>query len=435
MEKSSSPNSGNLNNSSNLNSRNTNNSSNLNLDNLNNSNNLNSSNFENRVSENKISQISENMANSNIIIPTIKNLVENAFKIKASDLHIRVGQKPRFRIKGELIIIKEYIKITKELFNNFLEEILTLSQRKVLAQTKEIDSAIFYPGLVRCRVNCFDSVNGGAMALRLMSLKVPSIDELELPQILKEIVSNPQGLILVTGPTGTGKTTTVAAMMRHLNENFNKHIITIEDPIAFVHPSHKCLITQREVGLHTHNFNQALRAALREDPDIIMIEELRDRNTVETVLQAAQTGHLVLSTLHTRNALDVINRLVNLYNPDAQYPIRIQLVESLIAVISQTLIKTVDNNLIPINDILINTPTMQDYLLKNNKDEALKLMEDDLNGMQIMNEVIYELLLEGRININEAFKNSPDPAELERRIRTGGIEGHSSAREWMKYNE
>jgi twitching motility protein PilT len=305
----------------------------------------------------------------------------------------------------------------------------------MLAQNKELDAAIFYPGLVRCRINCFDTLNGGAITIRLISLTVPSIDELRLPQILKKIVSQPKGLILVTGATGTGKTTTVAAMIRYLNDNFNKHIITIEEPIAFVHSSHKCLITQREVGLHTHNFNQALRGALREDPDVIVIEELRDKITVETVLQAAQTGHLVLSTLHTRGALDVISRLVNLYNPEQQYPVKIQLVESLIAVISQSLVKTVNNKLIPVNDILINTPTMQDYLLNNRKEEALQLMENNLNGMQIMNEAIYVELLKGTIGLTEALKVSPDPTELERRIRTGGVEGHSSAREWMEINE
>ncbi len=409
--------------------------------NINNSSNLNLDHFEELSGDLNISQLPTTFGkNSEFsspvnLIPTIKNLVENAVRIKASDLHIRVGQKPRFRIKGDLIIIKEYEKITREIFNNFLEEILTLSQRKILAQTKELDTAIFYSGLVRCRINCFDTLNGGGIVLRLISLKIPSIDELELPQILKQIVSNSQGLILVTGATGSGKTTTVAAMIRHLNENFNKHIITIEDPISFVHPSHKCLVTQREVGLHTHHFNQALRSALREDPDVIVIEELRDRITVETVLQAAQTGHLVLSTVHTRSAFDVVNRLVNLHNPDQQYPVKIQLIESLVAVISQSLVKTIDNNLMAVNDILINTPTMQDYLLNNNKDEALKLMEDDLNGMQIMNQAIYEALLEAKINLNEALKVSPDPAELERRIRTRGLEGHSSARQWMKFNE
>lgn len=367
------------------------------------------------------------------IVPTVKKMVEDACAAKASDIHIRVGLVPRFRIRGELIVTDGYKKTTREIFNNYLAEILTLAQRKRLAQTRELDVAILYPGLVRCRVNCFDSLNGGAIVLRLISLEIPSIEQLNLPQILKQIVTQPDGLILVTGATGTGKSTTIASMINYLNQNCNKHIVTIEDPISFVHSSDQCLITQREVGLHTHHFHEALRSALREDPDIIVISELRDKISVETVLRAAQTGHLVLSTLHTRSAIDVVNSLVSLYHPDEHYSIKIQLLECLVAVISQSLARTVYNSLIPVNEILINTPTMKDYLLHNNKEEALQLMEDDLDGMQVMNQSIYEALLKGTININEGLNISSDPEELERRIRTRGIEGHSSAREWMEY--
>ncbi|NES85060.1 MAG: PilT/PilU family type 4a pilus ATPase, partial [Moorea sp. SIO2B7] len=286
--------------------------------------------------------------------------------------------------------------------------------------------------LVRCRVNCFESLTGGAIVLRLISLNVPKIDELMLPQVFKDIASQSQGLVLVTGPTGSGKSTTIAAMIQHLNETEKKHIVTIEDPIEFIHSSQKCLISQREVGLHTHEFHKALRSVLREDPDIILIGEMRDRITVNTALQAAQTGHLVFGTLHTRNAINSVNRLLNLYNADEQQAMRIQIVESLVAVIAQLLLPTTDNRRLAVHDILINTLTMKDYLLKGEETEALQLMEtDNFEGMQVINQAIYEQLLMGRFTIEEARKASPDMADLERRIRTGGMDAKSSPREWM----
>lgn len=365
-------------------------------------------------------------------VATIKQMVKEAHAHDASDIHIRVGHVPRFRIRGELFVVEGHARITPEIFEAYLTEILSSAQRKLFAETKEMDTAIFYPGFLRCRVNCFDSLTGGAIVLRLISLDIPTIDGLQLPPVLKMIVSKPQGLVLVTGPTGCGKSTTLAAMMRHLNETVHKHIVTIEDPIEYVHTSQKCLISQREVGLHTHEFFRALRSVLREDPDIILIGEMRDRITVNTALQAAQTGHLVLGTLHTRNAIDAVNRLLNLYNPDEQPAMRVQIVESLVAVIAQLLLPTTDNHRLAVHDILINTPAMQDYLLKGEEDEAFRLMETDtMEGMQVMNQALYDQLLTGRLTIENALKASLDPSALERMLRTGGIDATSSAREWM----
>ncbi len=363
---------------------------------------------------------------------TIKHMVKEAHAHKASDIHVRVGQIPRFRIRGEMVVAKGYPKVTPEMFEAFLTEMLIPSQRKEFAETKELDTAIYYPGFLRCRVNCFESLTGGAIVLRLISLEIPSIDDLGLPQILKDIVHKPQGLVLVTGPTGCGKSTTLAAMIRHLNETAYKHIVTIEDPIEYVHSSQKSLISQREVGLHTNEFNQALRAVLREDPDVILIGEMRDRITVNTALQASQTGHLVFGTLHTRSAINAINRLLNLYPPEEHTVMRVQIVESLVAVIAQLLLPTTDKKRLAVHDILINTPAMQDYLIKGEDDEAFRLMESNTNeGMQVMNQAIYEHLLNGKFTIEEAVKASPDPHELERQIRSGGIDSAASARDWM----
>lgn len=362
---------------------------------------------------------------------TIEQMVRDAHARHSSDIHIRVGHAPRFRIRGQMIPVKEYPKVTPELFEAYLKEMLNPQQRKQFSENKELDTAIYYPGFLRCRVNCFETLTGGAIVLRLITLNIPTIDELRLPQVLKSLIGKHQGLILVTGPTGSGKSTTLAAMIRHLNETEPKHIISIEDPIEYVHPSQKCLISQRELGLHTYDFHTALRAALREDPDVVLIGEMRDRTTIETALQAAQTGHLVLGTLHTRNAINAINRLLNMYPPEEQGPMRIQITESLVAVIAQLLLPTTDGRRTAIHDILINTPAMQDYLLKGNEDDAFHLMATDTaEGMQIMNVALYEQVLNGRITIEDALNVSPDPSDLERRMRTGGYDASQSPRDW-----
>ncbi|MEG4532472.1 PilT/PilU family type 4a pilus ATPase [Microcoleus sp. D2_18a_D3] len=356
-------------------------------------------------------------------VSTIEQMVRDAHAASASDIHIRVGQVPRFRIRGVMQVATNHPKVTPEIFEHYLAEILTPEQRKQFATTKELDSAIFYPGFVRCRLNCFDSLSGGALVLRLISLEIPTIDSLRLPEVFKNIILRSQGLILVTGPTGSGKSTTVAAMIDHLNQMEQKHVVTIEDPIEFIHPSKKCLVSQREVGLHTHEFQQALRAVLREDPDVILIGEMRDRVTINTALQAAQTGHLVLGTLHTRSAINAINRLLNLYPPEEQQAMRIQICDSLVAVIAQLLLPTVDNRRVAVHDILVNTPAMRDYLMKGADDEAFRLMEHDTyEGMQIINQGLYKLVLEGRVTIEEAAKTSPEASDLDRRLRTGGYD-------------
>jgi twitching motility protein PilT len=360
-------------------------------------------------------------------VSTIEQMVRDAHSAGASDIHIRVGQVPRFRIRGVMQVAISHPKVTPEIFEHYLAEILTPEQRKQFATSKELDSAIFYPGFVRCRLNCFDSLSGGALVLRLISLEIPTIDSLRLPEVLKSIILRSQGLILVTGPTGSGKSTTVAAMIDHLNQMEQKHVVTIEDPIEFIHPSKKCLVSQREVGLHTHEFQQALRAVLREDPDVILIGEMRDRVTINTALQAAQTGHLVIGTLHTRSAINALNRLLNLYPPEEQQAMRIQICDSLVAVVAQLLLPTVDNRRVAVHDILVNTPAMQEYLMKGDDDQAFRLMEHDTyEGMQIINEALYKLVLEGRVTIEEAAKTSPEASDLDRRLRTGGYDPASA---------
>ena len=363
---------------------------------------------------------------------SIEQMVRDAHARQASDIHIRIGELPRFRIRGQMVQPRDQLKVTPELFEKYLTEILSPKQRQEFEQHKELDTAIFYPGFLRCRVNCFETLTGGAIVLRLISLEVPSIEGLGLPEVLKHLVSQPQGLILITGPTGSGKSTTLAAMLRHLNETMTRHVVTIEDPIEYVHPSQKCLISQREVGLHTHEFFQALRAVLREDPDVILIGEMRDRTTVETALKAAQTGHLVLGTLHTRNAINSLNRLLNIYNPDEQPAMRVQITESLVSIVAQQLIPTTDGRRTAVHEILINTPAMQDYLLKGQETDAFQLMETDTNqGMQVMNQALCDLVLLGKISPDDAVRASPDAGDLRRRVRNEGFDpARSSNREF-----
>ncbi|MDJ0733860.1 MAG: PilT/PilU family type 4a pilus ATPase [Nostocaceae cyanobacterium] len=370
-------------------------------------------------------------------IISIQQMLGDAHTQQASDIHIRVGEVPRFRVRGQMLAYHLGEMVTPQIFEAYLKEILTPSQRQKFAQSKELDTAIFYPGFLRCRVNCFETLTGGAMVLRLITLNVPSIDSLGLPCVLKQIVSRNQGLILVTGPTGSGKSTTLAAMINYLNHTTQKHIVTIEDPIEYVHSSQQCLISQREVGLHTHEFNQALRSVLREDPDVILIGEMRDRLSLETALKAAQTGHLVLGTLHTKNAISTIHRLLNIYNPDEQAGMRVQILDSLVAVISQLLIPTTDGRRTAAMEVLINTPAMQDYLLKGEETEAFQLMEENSNeGMQIMNQALCQLMLSGIISIEDAVNASPDVGDLRRRTRNDGLDpSQSTARDFdANYN-
>ncbi|HEY9908039.1 MAG TPA: PilT/PilU family type 4a pilus ATPase [Thermosynechococcaceae cyanobacterium] len=363
---------------------------------------------------------------------SIEQMVRDAHARQASDIHIRVGELPRFRIRGQMLQPRDQQKVTPELFQQYLTEILTPQQRQTFERDKELDTAIFYPGFLRCRVNCFEALSGGAIVLRLISLEVPSIDLLGLPPVLKGMMEEAQGLILITGPTGSGKSTTLAAMVRHLNETMAKHVVTIEDPIEYVHTSYKSLISQREVGLHTHEFNQALRAVLREDPDVILIGEMRDRATVDTALKAAQTGHLVLGTLHTRSAIGAINRLLNIYTPEEQPAMRIQITESLLSVVAQQLVSTTDGRRTAVHEILINSPAMQDYLLKGEETEAFQLMEVDTNlGMQVMNQALCDLVLLGKISPDDAVRASSDAGDLRRRVRNEGFDpGRSANREF-----
>jgi twitching motility protein PilT len=343
-------------------------------------------------------------------------LVRAAFDKGFSDVHLGVGEVPRYRNRGE-IEATEWPEIDHETFFSWLREILTEAEIAQFQETLDFDGATQYE-FARVRINIFDSLHGPAMVLRLIPLKILTLEQLNLPPVFKDICHYHKGLVLVTGPTGSGKSTTLAAMIDYINKEMPKHIITIEDPIEFIHKSQKALIKHREVGIHTLKFDNALKAALREDPDLILVGEMRDKETVNTALKAAQTGHLVMGTLHTNSAVKTIERILSLYNPSEQEPMRVSLAESLVGVIAQGLCRTTDGKRAAFHDVLINTDAIKDYIRKGEIDEIEAIIPKcTFDGMCTMNQSLYKLYEAGRITEEVALEMSPKPNEMAQMLR------------------
>jgi twitching motility protein PilT len=349
--------------------------------------------------------------------PTLAHLVKDAYEQGCSDLHLGVNEAVRFRSRGLIVIQDQYPVPDVPTFNSWLNEIMDEKQQAVFKDTLEFDGATQYE-FARCRINVFESLRGTAMVLRLIPLKILTIDQLGLPEVFRELCYTHKGLILVTGPTGSGKSTTMAAMVDFINAEMPKNLISIEDPIEFVHQSKKAIIKQREVGIHTHKFDNALKASLREDPDVILIGEMRDRDTVNTALKAAQTGHLVFGTLHTNSAVKTIERILNLYNPDEQGPMRVQVAESLVAVIAQSLVRTTDGKRAAVHEIMVNTDAIRDFIKRGEVDEVEAIIPKcTYEGMCNMNQSLYKLYEDGRITEETAVENSPKPNEMAQMLR------------------
>ncbi|MBE8998730.1 type IV pilus twitching motility protein PilT [Nostoc sp. LEGE 12447] len=348
--------------------------------------------------------------------PTLEKLIREAYDQGYSDLHLGVGEVPRFRTRGE-IQSWDYPEVSKEAFMSWLREVMSEAEIQRFEEHLEFDGATQYD-FARVRINVFGTLRGPAMVLRLIPLKILTMEQLRLPPVFRDICHHHKGLILVTGPTGSGKSTTMAAMVDYINKEMAKHIITIEDPIEFIHQSRKSLVKQREVGMHTRKFDNALKAALREDPDLILVGEMRDKETVNTALKAAQTGHLVMGTLHTNSAVKTIERILNLYSGDEQDAMRVAISESLVAVIAQGLCRTTDGKRAAFHDVLINTEAIKEWIKDGKYDEIGELMKQaGFDGMITMNQSLLNLYQEGRITEETALEMSPTPNEMAQFLR------------------
>ncbi len=333
----------------------------------------------------------------------ISDLLAFSVKNKASDLHLSAGLPPMIRVHGDVRKIN-VPSMDHTQVHDMVYDIMNDGQRKVYEETLECDFSFEIPNLARFRVNAFNHNRGSGAVFRTIPSKILTLEQLNCPPIFKEIAETPRGIVLVTGPTGSGKSTTLAAMVDYINENEMGHILTVEDPIEFVHTSKKCLINQREVGPHTLSFQNALRSALREDPDVILVGEMRDLETIRLALSAAETGHLVFGTLHTSSAAKTIDRIVDVFPAAEKEMVRSMLSESLRAVISQTLCKTKDEQgRVAAHEIMIGTPAIRNLIRENKVAQMYSAIQTGQNiGMQTLDQNLQDLVRRNIISANEA---------------------------------
>lgn len=355
-----------------------------------------------------------------------KAVLEQLVKRNASDLHLKVGRPPTLRVNGDLEPL-EQAPLRPEELKTLAEQLMTARQVKQFAEEKECDFAVGVPGIGRFRVNVYQQRGSLCFAMRAIPYQARTIEELNLPGVLKEIALKPRGLVLVTGITGSGKSTALAAMIQHINEHRKANIITIEDPIEFLHRDINCHINQREVGTDTTNFSQALRRVLRQDPDVILIGEIRDLDTLDTALKAADTGHLVFSTLHTTDATQTINRVLSFYPPHQQAEVRFSLASALQAVVSLRLVPRADKpGRIPAAEVLINTATVRDQIRDMTKllniPELIK--EGTVQyGMQSFDQSLMQHYTRGIVSYESALFYATSPSEFALRVQ--GVAGTS----------
>ena len=339
----------------------------------------------------------------------IEELLRTTVESKASDLHLTVGAPPMTRLHGEMTRLP-YPELTREALRAMMLTLLTGEQQNRYEEKHDLDFSIEIPGLARFRANFFVGRRGEGAVFRVIPNQIKTAQELGLPPILSQLAREERGLVLVTGPTGSGKSTTLAAMVDLINTERQAHILTIEDPIEFVHPHKKCLVNQREVRVHTETFGSALRAALREDPDVILVGEMRDLETIQLAVSAAETGHLVFGTLHTSSAPQTVDRIIDVFPPHQQSQIRTQLSESLQGVVAQTLMPRVGGGRIAALEIMVSTPAVKNLIREGKTFQLPSIIETNTNlGMQTLGQALLALLNARKITPETAVAKGLDP--------------------------
>ena len=347
---------------------------------------------------------------------SFKEIIHTAVEREASDLHMTVGLPPVYRIDGDLVNEGE-IPLQEEDVVNAVRQLANENQLKELKTTGECDFAVTFDGAIRMRCNAFMQQGHTALALRMLPLRVPTVQSLGLAPVIVEQAEKPRGLVLLTGPTGSGKSSTLAALLDHINHTKRRHIITLENPIEFVYKPDKCIINQREVGDDTGSFAAGLRAALRQDPDVILVGEMRDLETISTAITAAETGHLVFGTLHTKGAANTIDRIIDVFPPEQQEQVRIQLADVLECAIAKALLPKIGGGRVAAYEILVATPAVRSLIRQNKSFQITSAMQTGKRqGMQLLDDALAELVRTGQVTAENAMALANDPAAMKNQL-------------------
>jgi len=357
----------------------------------------------------------------------IDDILRRMVELKASDVHLRVPSPPVFRIDGNLIVQAEFPALTQEILEKVFEYITSPEQRQVFDKNRELDFAYSVSGLARYRVNVMQQRGTLSMAFRVVPFKILTIEELGLPQVCKQLILKPRGMILVTGPTGSGKSTTMAAMLDYLNETKSCNVITIEDPIEYLHRNKKCLIAQRDLGDDTHSFDAALKHSLRQDPDVIVVGEMRDTETMSIAIRAAETGHLVMGTLHTRDAAQTVDRIIDMFPPGQQSQIRLQVSQSIEGILSQALLpRASDKGRVGAFEIMLANAAVRNLIRDGRTYELPNVIQlNNKDGMKTLDQSLADLVKGNMVSKEEALSKSSNPERLQKMFDFNATGGRS----------